>query len=151
MSENLAQEAPPTRDEIQAILDRSPFIKFCNMRVTEVDPERERIVVVMPMRPELERCARTGQYHGGTIASLIDVYQVGDLYFVKDGHHRVSIAMATGQRTIDAYVTQVLTQVPAQGIRGRRDLVILSEKAGWTYNGVIGGIMRSAEDRWRAA
>jgi len=31
------------------------------------------------------------------------------------------------------------------------DLVILSEKAGWTYNGVIGGIMRSAEDRWRAA
>jgi D-alanine-D-alanine ligase len=31
------------------------------------------------------------------------------------------------------------------------DLVILSEKAGWTYNGVIGGIMRSAEERWRAA
>ena len=56
----------------------------------------------------------------------IDVYQVGDLYFVKDGHHRVSIAMATGQRTIDAYVTQVLTQVPAQGIRGRRDLLLKS-------------------------
>jgi D-alanine-D-alanine ligase len=31
------------------------------------------------------------------------------------------------------------------------DLVILSEKAGWTYNEVIGGIMRSAEERWRAA
>jgi D-alanine-D-alanine ligase len=31
------------------------------------------------------------------------------------------------------------------------DLVILSEKAGWTYNDVIGGIMRSAEERWRAA
>jgi D-alanine-D-alanine ligase len=31
------------------------------------------------------------------------------------------------------------------------DLVILSEKAGWTYNQVIGGIMRSAEERWRAA
>ena len=56
----------------------------------------------------------------------IDVYQVGDLYFVKDGHHRVSIALAARQRTIDAYVTQVLTDVPAQGIRGRRDLVMKS-------------------------
>ena len=56
----------------------------------------------------------------------IDVYQVGDMYFVKDGHHRVSIALATGQRTIDAYVTEVQTQVPAGGIRGRRDLVMKS-------------------------
>jgi hypothetical protein len=46
----------------------------------------------------------------------IDVYQVGDLYFVSDGHHRVSIALATGQQTIDAYVTQVFTAVPAEGI-----------------------------------
>src|ERR1700761_2727146 len=38
-----------------------------------------------------------------------EVYQVGTLYFVQDGHHRVSIAMATRQRTIDAYVTRVLT------------------------------------------
>jgi hypothetical protein len=56
----------------------------------------------------------------------IDVYQVGDLYFVADGHHRVSIALATGQKTIDAYVTQVLTAVPADGIRRRRDLLFKS-------------------------
>jgi hypothetical protein len=56
----------------------------------------------------------------------IEVYQVGDLYFVKDGHHRVSIAIATGQRTIDAYVTEVQTEVPAEDIRGRRDLVMKS-------------------------
>jgi hypothetical protein len=37
------------------------------------------------------------------------VYRVGDQHFVSDGHHRVSIAAATGQRTIDAYVTKVLT------------------------------------------
>jgi hypothetical protein len=53
----------------------------------------------------------------------IDVYQVGDLYFVADGHHRVSIALATGQKTIDAYVTEVLTAVPADGIRHRSDLL----------------------------
>ena len=42
----------------------------------------------------------------------IEVYRVGDLHFVSDGHHRVSIAAATGRQTIDAYVTEVLTTVP---------------------------------------
>ena len=53
----------------------------------------------------------------------IEVYRVGDLHFVLDGHHRVSIAMAEGAKTIDAYVTEVYTQVPATGIKGRRDLL----------------------------
>jgi hypothetical protein len=53
----------------------------------------------------------------------IEVYRVGDLHFVQDGHHRVSIAMAEDAKTIDAFVTEVRTQVPATGIRGRRDLV----------------------------
>jgi hypothetical protein len=54
----------------------------------------------------------------------IDVYRVGDLHFVKDGHHRVSIALATGQTTIDAYVTDVITAVPSKGIRRRGDLLV---------------------------
>jgi hypothetical protein len=54
----------------------------------------------------------------------IDVYRVGDLHFVKDGHHRVSIAMATGQQCIDGYVTEVQTTVPADGIRSHADLVM---------------------------
>jgi hypothetical protein len=43
----------------------------------------------------------------------IQVYRVGGLHFVEDGHHRVSIAVATGQKTIDAYVTEIVTGVPA--------------------------------------
>jgi hypothetical protein len=43
----------------------------------------------------------------------IEVYRVGDLHFVQDGHHRVSIAVATGQETIEAYVTEVLSTAPA--------------------------------------
>jgi len=42
----------------------------------------------------------------------IEVYRLGGLHFVNDGHHRVSIAAAAGQQLIDAYVTQVLTTVP---------------------------------------
>ena len=56
----------------------------------------------------------------------IDVYRVGDMHFVQDGHHRVSIAMATRQSEIDAYVTEVLTAVPAAGIRRRGDLTMKS-------------------------
>ncbi len=56
----------------------------------------------------------------------IDVYRLGDLHFVKDGHHRVSIAIAAGQTTIDAYVTEILTAVPAKGIRRRGDLLMKS-------------------------
>ena len=52
----------------------------------------------------------------------IEVYRVGGLHFVLDGHHRVSIAMAAGAKTIDAYVTEVLTRLPAAGIRSRGDL-----------------------------
>ena len=53
----------------------------------------------------------------------IDVYRVGDMHFVIDGHHRVSIAMATGAKTIEAYVTEVLTRAPATGISRHGDLL----------------------------
>lgn len=42
----------------------------------------------------------------------IEVYQVGDSYFVQDGNHRVSIARQLGTETISAYVTKVDTRVP---------------------------------------
>ena len=42
----------------------------------------------------------------------IDVYRVGCAHFVADGHHRVSIAAATRQPLIDAYVTHVRTVAP---------------------------------------
>lgn len=41
----------------------------------------------------------------------IHVYRTGDLYFVKDGHHRVSVARTMGHPKIDAYVTEVITEV----------------------------------------
>ena len=44
----------------------------------------------------------------------IDVYRIGELHFVKDGHHRVSVARALGHKDIDAYVTEVLTELGAE-------------------------------------
>jgi uncharacterized ParB-like nuclease family protein len=37
----------------------------------------------------------------------IDVYKVGDDYYVIDGHHRVSVARSLGRATINARVVEV--------------------------------------------
>lgn len=41
----------------------------------------------------------------------IEVYQVDDVYFVRDGNHRVSIARHQGNKTIQAYVTELHTPI----------------------------------------
>ncbi|MBN1811107.1 MAG: hypothetical protein JXA14_04655 [Anaerolineae bacterium] len=35
----------------------------------------------------------------------VELIQVGDTYFVRDGHHRVSVARTFGQKYIEAHVT----------------------------------------------
>lgn len=42
----------------------------------------------------------------------IDVYQVGEVFFVVDGHHRVSVARRLGAPTIEARVKEFLSPVP---------------------------------------
>jgi hypothetical protein len=42
----------------------------------------------------------------------IEVYQVGDVYFVRDGNHRVSVARELKAKTIEAHVTELPTTVP---------------------------------------
>jgi hypothetical protein len=50
------------------------------------------------------------------------------MHFVKDGHHRVSVARALGYRDIDAYVTEVLTEVGADHEIRMRDLPLKSHE-----------------------
>jgi uncharacterized protein (TIGR00369 family) len=78
MSEAPSSDAkgPLSKDELQAMLDRSPFISFMGLKITEADPARELITMSCAMRPEFERGAGTGQWHGGPIAAIIDT--VGD-------------------------------------------------------------------------
>jgi hypothetical protein len=52
----------------------------------------------------------------------IDVYQIGDLYFVRDGHHRVSVYRSLGLRTIEADVRLVHTDVEPDDLRSASDL-----------------------------
>ncbi|MEW2498969.1 chromosome partitioning protein ParB [Amycolatopsis sp. CA-161197] len=54
----------------------------------------------------------------------IEVYRVGELHFIIDGHHRVSVAHAQGVSTIEAQVTVVRTKLNPTGIRYRGDLIV---------------------------
>ena len=87
----------------------------------------DTIVGTLDARPDFDRRFRPAssrlrsrwvhlalvQRRGGTLPP-IEVYRVGRCHFVEDGHHRVSIARATRQETIDAYVTEVLTATAAR-------------------------------------
>lgn len=84
----------------------------------------------------------------------IDVYRVGDLHFVKDGHHRVSIALAMEQRTIEGYVTEVKTRLSAEGIRRRGDLILKDYRRIFLERVPLTGEARSAisvSDPWTYA
>jgi hypothetical protein len=52
-----------------------------------------------------------GAMRRGDALPPVDLLKVGELYFVRDGHHRVSVASALGLSDIDAYVTEVVTRV----------------------------------------
>jgi hypothetical protein len=78
------------------------------------------------VRERWERLA-LAQRRGESIPP-IEVYRVGELHFVVDGHHRVSVAHALGLSTIDAYVTEVRTRLTATGIRHRGDLILKQDR-----------------------
>jgi hypothetical protein len=56
------------------------------------------------------------------------LYKVGEVYFVVDGHHRVSVAREQGQKFIDADVRECQTRVNITPDIKPEDLEILGEK-----------------------
>jgi uncharacterized protein (TIGR00369 family) len=71
---------PLTAAELQEKLEASPFIRFLGLTVTAADPARQVVTMTLEMRPEFERIAGSGQWHGGPLAAVIDT--VGDYALV---------------------------------------------------------------------
>src|SRR5438128_6575870 len=71
----------------------------------------------LPVKPQLRK--RWEQLDAamrrGEPVPPIEVYHLGDVYFVKDGHHRVSVARHLGWKTIPARVIEVRTSAPLAG------------------------------------
>jgi hypothetical protein len=59
----------------------------------------------------------------------VEVYQIGKVYFVMDGNHRVSVAKQLGATHIEAYVTECHTKVPLSPDVQPQDLIVKAEYA----------------------
>lgn len=59
----------------------------------------------------------------------IQVYKVGDAYFVLDGNHRVSVARELGAQTIQADVIEIRTRVPLTPADTPDDIIAKAEYA----------------------
>jgi hypothetical protein len=67
----------------------------------------------LPRSPKMqERWSRVyAQASSMTGLPPIELYKIGDVYFVRDGNHRVSVAQQMGSKTIQAHVTELPTSV----------------------------------------
>jgi hypothetical protein len=84
----------------------------------------------------------------------IDVYRVGDLHFVKDGHHRVSVARAHGDVDIEARVREVRTKLGAEQALRLRDLPLKQHERMFHERVPLAPEQRARiqlEDEWRYA
>jgi hypothetical protein len=59
----------------------------------------------------------------------VELYKMGEAYFVKDGNHRVSVARAKGQVFMDAVVTEIDLQIPLTADTVFSDLELKGEYA----------------------
>jgi nucleotide-binding universal stress UspA family protein len=57
----------------------------------------------------------------------VELYRIGDAYFVKDGNHRVSVARQLGNKYIHAYVTSLHVRVPFEADTSPDELIIKAE------------------------
>ena len=71
----------------------------------------------LPVRPHMrQRWAQLdAAMRRGEVVPPIEVYHLGGVYFVKDGHHRVSVARQLGWKTIKARMIDVRTRAPLSG------------------------------------
>jgi len=120
-----------TREEIQEMLDGSPVSASLGLVVTAADGERGEATLRMPLREAVERGRGTGQFHGGPIATLVDV--AGDM--------AIAARVGGGVPTIDLRIDYLR---PATGAHVEADA--RARKIGRTI-GVVDVDVRDPEGR----
>ncbi len=119
--EDVRQQLRPTGRTIQHGIQEIPLDKivgsvdryedFTRTFLPKVDAAKERWVGVR---------AAVSSMKG---MPPIDVYQIGDAYFVQDGNHRVSIARHLNTKTISARVIEIETRVPLTAADDPNELI----------------------------
>lgn len=76
------------------------------------------------------RWRRIGEaYYTDVILPPVQLYKVGEVYFVVDGNHRVSVARELGREYIDAEVYESRVRVPLTPDMDPDDIEVVGEKA----------------------
>ena len=75
------------------------------------------------------------------------LYKVGQVYFVVDGHHRVSVAREQGQAEIEAEVRECATRVNITPDIKPEDMVILESKVHFLERTALDDLKRDANIR----
>jgi len=75
----------------------------------------------------------------------IEVYQIGDVYFVSDGNHRVSVAKQLGSLEIQAYVTEMHSRVSLTADIQPEELILKYEFAEFLENTNLDKLRPEAE------
>jgi hypothetical protein len=87
-----------------------------------------------PLNPDVRRrrqqLARSTD-QAGPRPSPLSLVRVGELYFVDDGHHRISMARARGQIAVDARVRSICTVAFACACLTQQDLRIKAAERGF--------------------
>lgn len=68
-------------------------------------------------------------HYEDVILPPVELIKMGEIYFVKDGNHRVSVAREWEQEFIDAYVTEIIIPVPLTRDMDTDDLELQKELA----------------------
>ncbi len=77
----------------------------------------------------------------------IEVYQVGEVYFVNDGNHRVSVARQLNSGTIAAYVTEVELDAPITAADDADTIIGKARYASFAAVTHIGRVLPTADLR----
>jgi hypothetical protein len=84
----------------------------------------------LPKKAHLQK--RWANIHNLLIRDVIlppvKLYKVGQVYFVLDGNHRVSVSRKIGVKYIDAEVTEFLTDVPFSPGMNAEEIFLMSER-----------------------
>ncbi len=73
----------------------------------------------------------------------VDLYRVGEVHFVRDGHHRVAVLRALGREVVEAWVTLVHTAVGAGADLRLADLPLKGHERLFWERVPLPGVLRS--------
>jgi hypothetical protein len=84
-----------------------PVANIVGSAARQDDFDADFVLVNKALEVRQQRVAET--FTNGSFPQPVDLVQLGELYFVRDGHHRVSVARSLGWSSLPATVMRVCT------------------------------------------